>query len=155
MNVEFEGLWRRFLAALIDNATWFIGGVWLLSLLPQSAYADNPEVIGVAVFALLTAWFNYFAIGEWHWQQTIGKSAMGMRVISIDRTRLTYGQASIRNLLRLVDFFVIGWVMIAVTRLHQRLGDKAAKTVVIRERKKGARNYSRVPGGQAGVDTQE
>ena len=87
MNVEFEGLGRRFVAALIDNATWFIGGIWLLSFFPRSTYDDHPEAFGLAVFVLASAWFNYFAIGEWRWQQTIGKNAMGMRVISMDRTR--------------------------------------------------------------------
>ncbi len=152
MSVEFEGLGRRFLAALIDNTTWLVGSIWLLSFIPASTYDDHPEVVGLVVLALFSAWFNYFAIGEWRWQQTIGKNALGMRVISVDRTRLTYGQASIRNLLRLVDFFVIGWVMIAVTRLHQRLGDKAAGTVVIRERKRGERNYSPAPGAQADAE---
>ena len=134
MNLRFEGVGRRFLAALVDNLTWLIGGSWLLSLFPQSTYDDHPEVIVLVSFALLTAWFNYFALSEWRWGQTIGKNALGMRVISTDRTRLSFGQASIRNLLRLVDFFVVGWVMIATTKLHQRLGDKAAKTVVVRER---------------------
>jgi membrane protease YdiL (CAAX protease family) len=46
--------------------------------------------------------------------------------------RLTFSQASLRNLLRLVDFFVVGEVMIAADARGQRLGDKAAKTVVVR-----------------------
>jgi uncharacterized RDD family membrane protein YckC len=37
-----------------------------------------------------------------------------------------------RNLLRLVDLFVVGEVMILATERKQRLGDKAAKTVVVR-----------------------
>ena len=53
--------------------------------------------------------------------------------------RLTYGQASIRNLLRIVDFFVIGEVMIVSTDRHQRLGDRAAKTVVLRREPRAAR----------------
>src|SRR5262245_25965101 len=126
MNVEFEGLGRRFLAALVDNATWLIAGLWLLSYIPTDVYDNDPEVVGVIIFCLLTAWFNYFAVSEWRFGQTIGKNALGARVISVDRTKVSFGQASMRNLLRLVDFFVIGWVMIASTRLHQRLGDKAA-----------------------------
>ena len=78
-------------------------------------------------------WFNYFAICEWRWGQTIGKNATGIEVRSLDGAgRLTYGQASIRNLLRIVDFFLIGEVMIGATRRKQRLGDLAAKTVVVR-----------------------
>lgn len=44
-------------------------------------------------------------ICEWRWGQTIGKNATGIEVRSLDGAeRLTYAQASIRNLLRIVDF---------------------------------------------------
>ena len=45
--------------------------------------------------------------------------------------RLTYGQASIRNVLRLIDFFLIGELMIVSSKRKQRLGDRAANTVVV------------------------
>jgi membrane protease YdiL (CAAX protease family) len=57
----------------------------------------------------------------------------------VDRSpRLTYGQASLRNLLRLIDFFVVGEVMIVSSKRKQRLGDKAAKTVVLRRAERTA-----------------
>jgi uncharacterized RDD family membrane protein YckC len=46
--------------------------------------------------------------------------------------KVPFGPASIRNLLRIVDFFVIGSVMVVASKRKQRLGDKAAKTVVLR-----------------------
>jgi uncharacterized RDD family membrane protein YckC len=67
------------------------------------------------------------------WGQTIGKSTIGIEVRPLDGAeRLSFGQASIRNLLRLIDVFVIGEVMVAAGKRQQRLGDKAAKTVVVR-----------------------
>jgi membrane protease YdiL (CAAX protease family)/uncharacterized RDD family membrane protein YckC len=132
--VEYATLPRRLLAALLDNLTWLIAAAWLLAYVPQSAIDDHPEAFGIAFFVGLSAWFNYFAFCEWRWGQTIGKNATGIEVRALDRSpRLSFGQASIRNLLRLVDFFVIGWVMIAVTPRKQRLGDRAAKTVVLRK----------------------
>jgi uncharacterized RDD family membrane protein YckC len=87
----------------------------------------------VALLVFFSLWFNYFAFCEWRWGQTIGKNATGIEARSLDGARrLTYGQASIRNLLRLVDFFVIGELLIATTKRRQRLGDLAAKTVVLR-----------------------
>jgi membrane protease YdiL (CAAX protease family) len=47
---------------------------------------------------------------------------------------MTFGPASIRNVLRIVDFFLIGPIMIASSKRHQRLGDKLAGTVVLRSR---------------------
>src|SRR5262245_53203391 len=142
---QFEGLWRRFVAALIDNAGWLLFYFWFLSPVVAAAYDSDPEVAGIVVIVFISAWFNYFAVCEWRWGQTIGKNVMGMKVISIDRGRISFGQASIRNLLRIVDFFVIGWLMIAGSEMRQRLGDKAAKTVVVRSRFSEARNYSEVP----------
>jgi hypothetical protein len=107
------------------------------SSIPLSVYDDSPEVAGIIFFALASLWFNYFAFCEWRWGQTIGKNATGIEVRSLDGEKLTFGQASLRNLLRLVDFFLIGWAMIALGRRKQRLGDKAAKTIVVRRQPAG------------------
>jgi membrane protease YdiL (CAAX protease family)/uncharacterized RDD family membrane protein YckC len=137
--MNYAGFWRRALAASLDNVTWLIAASWLLGAFPQSVYDDHPAVIVGVVFIVATLWFNYFSFCEWRWGQTIGKNATGIEVRSLDGAeRLSFGQASIRNLLRIVDFFVIGELMIATTPRKQRLGDKAAKTVVVRRAPKTA-----------------
>jgi membrane protease YdiL (CAAX protease family)/uncharacterized RDD family membrane protein YckC len=139
-GTNYAGFWRRALAASLDNVTWLIAASFLLGSFPRSVYDDHPEVIVGVVFVLATLWFNYFAFCEWRWGQTIGKNATGIEVRSLDGAeRLTFGQASIRNLLRIVDFFVIGELMIATGPRQQRLGDKAANTVVVRRAPKTAR----------------
>jgi uncharacterized RDD family membrane protein YckC len=140
---------RRLLAALVDNASWIVFFGFLYrwgSIIGVSIKGDTAVIVATVVYFSL--WFNYFAFCEWRWGQTMGKNATGIEVSSVDGAeRLSYGQASIRNLLRLVDFFVIGEVMIVSTERHQRLGDKAAKTIVVRRAPKTA-NINRVaPGG--------
>jgi CAAX protease family protein len=136
---DYVGFWRRLLASSVDNITWVIGGSILLGYLPTSVWEDHRAVIVVVVFVLLSAWFNYFALSEWRWGQTIGKNATGIEVRSLDGAeRLTFGQASVRNLLRIVDFFLIGEVMIIATERKQRLGDRLARTVVVRRASPGA-----------------
>ncbi|MGH2983540.1 MAG: CPBP family glutamic-type intramembrane protease [Solirubrobacterales bacterium] len=156
--VDYATLPRRLLAALIDNLTWLIAISWLLAYVPESTIEDHPEAFGIAIFVGLSLWFNYFAICEWRWGQTIGKNAVGIEVRAIDRShRLSFGQASIRNLLRLVDFFLIGWLMIAAGARKQRLGDKAAKTVVLRKPPKaipGAPRPATIAGAAASVAPQ-
>jgi CAAX protease family protein len=132
--VEYATLPRRLLAALIDNLTWFIFFGFFFADLIGILGDESPEAAAIVLLVFFSLWFNYFAICEWRWGQTIGKNAVGIEVRAIDRSpRLTFGQASIRNLLRLVDFFLIGWVMIAASPRKQRLGDKAANTVVLRK----------------------
>jgi uncharacterized protein len=132
--VEYATLPRRLLAALLDNLTWLLFYLWIYVFVVAAADAWSSEAAVVAIVLYFSLWFNYFSFCEWRWGQTIGKNATGIEVRAIDRSpRLTFGQASIRNLLRLVDFFLIGWVMIAASPRKQRLGDKAAKTVVLRK----------------------
>lgn len=148
----YEGVWRRLLANLLDNAVWIVFGLWVAGAIPTGS--EGSTVVAVLSLVMLTAWFNYFAFTEWRWGQTIGKNAVGIEVRAIDRSpRLSFGQASVRNLLRLVDFFLIGWAMIALSGRKQRLGDKAAKTVVLRRPPKTIPGARPVPiaGGAAPV----
>ncbi|MGZ5346402.1 MAG: CPBP family glutamic-type intramembrane protease [Solirubrobacterales bacterium] len=135
---EYAGLGRRALAALIDNASWLVFYSFFIGGFVAAVYEESPEAAGVIVLVFLSAWFNYFSFAEWRWGQTIGKNAAGIEVASLTGERVTFAQASTRNLLRLVDFFVVGWVMVAAGARRQRLGDKAAKTVVVRRPPRGA-----------------
>ena len=130
---NYAGFWRRALASLLDNVVWILFYLWIYIWIVGGAFLTGDTAGLVAVLVFFSLWFNYFALCEWRWGQTIGKNATGIEVRSLDgAVRLTYGQASIRNLLRLVDFFVIGEAMIVRGRRKQRLGDLAAKTVVLR-----------------------
>ena len=131
-GIEYAGFWRRALASLLDNVVWVLFYLWIYVWIVGGAFLASDTAGIIALLVFFSLWFNYFAVCEWRWGQTIGKNATGIEVRSIDGAeRLTYGQASIRNLLRLVDFLVIGEVMIAAGKRKQRLGDKAAKTVVL------------------------
>ena len=130
---NYAGFWRRALASLLDNVVWILFYLWIYIWIVGGAFLTGDTAGLVAVLVFFSLWFNYFALCEWRWGQTIGKNATGIEVRSLNgAVRLTYGQASIRNLLRLVDFFVIGEAMIVRGRRKQRLGDLAAKTVVLR-----------------------
>lgn len=128
----YEGVWRRLLANLLDNAVWIVFLLWIAGAIPRGL--EDSTVIAVLFLGLLTAWFNYFAFAEWRWGQTIGKNALGMRVTTDSGERPSWNAAAIRNLLRIVDSVVIGPIMIATSARRQRLGDRLAHTVVIRDR---------------------
>lgn len=70
------------------------------------------------------------------WQgQTLGKRALGLQVIHDDGSALTWPSAILRNLLRAADFLPIGYLLgllsLVFSRRFQRLGDRAAGTLVI------------------------
>jgi uncharacterized protein len=128
---QYEGVGRRFLATLLDNAVWLVFLLWIAGSIPESE-ADS-GVVAILFLVLLTAWFNYFAIAEWRWGQTIGKNAIGIRVTTESGEPLSWNAAAIRNVLRIVDFFLVGPIMIATSSRRQRLGDRLAHTVVVRK----------------------
>lgn len=142
---EYVTLGRRALAALLDNSVWLFAYLFFFSGVVAALYEGSEEAGFAAVVVYASLWFNYFSFCEWRWGQTIGKNATGSMVVTADGGRLSFGQASMRNLLRLVDWLVIGWVMIASSDRKQRLGDRVAKTVVVRRPKRTGSTMVKAP----------
>ncbi len=124
--VEYASFGRRLGAALLDSLVLIIGLVWLL----------GGDLVTIAVLILSLSF--YFQLCEKRWGQTIGKNATGIRVLSIDGSELTWNQTAWRNLLRLVDLplAMVGadYLIVRGSPRRQRLGDRVANTIVVRER---------------------
>jgi uncharacterized RDD family membrane protein YckC len=85
-------------------------------------------IVGVVIF-------SYF---EGRWGITPGKRIFRIRVVGSDLEPCGFGRAFIRNLLKFVDGFfnfMVGIMLIALTTNWQRVGDMAARTIVIRNPK--------------------
>jgi membrane protease YdiL (CAAX protease family)/uncharacterized RDD family membrane protein YckC len=132
-QIIYAGLGQRGLALLIDSVVWLILISQVAGFIPQDVYEDDPVVVGVVFLALFSIAFNYFWFTEWRWGKTIGKAVCRIHVTAEDGSRPAFGPTTVRNLLRLVDVIVIGPVLIANTQLHQRLGDRFAHTIVVRD----------------------
>ena len=79
----------------------------------------------------------YYGVLEAISGQTLGKRALGIRVVGEDRSsQAGAGKIAFRTLLRLIDglaFYLVGLVVVLVTgERRQRLGDLAAGTFVVR-----------------------
>ncbi|WP_273379014.1 RDD family protein [Symbiobacterium thermophilum] len=149
LALEPVGLGSRFLAALIDAAIQYavLFAVLLVALPSAALWTDLGEgfdLIGSAFLAILLLavallFFLYKMLFEALWNgQTIGKRVAGIRVVQVSGMPVTFLQAVIRNLLRIVDYlpgyYLIGAICILATGRRQRLGDLAAGTVVVRDR---------------------
>jgi uncharacterized RDD family membrane protein YckC len=150
-NVPFSyrvaGMGSRFLAWLADFGFIVILAAvgLLLSLVLENA---NPGIMVafILVWLFILVW-GYFLFFEWLWiGQTPGKRAVGIRVIQMRGTSMTFFQAAVRNLLRVVDalpllspfplFYGLGFIVAACNREHRRLGDLAAGTLVVHVERK-------------------
>ncbi len=74
--------------------------------------------------------------------QSVGKKAMGIKVISLNGDQASTGQYMIRWLFRLVDFSISGslvaLITVAATEKHQRVGDIIAGTTLVKTKPRTA-----------------
>ena len=124
--------------ALIDILVLLIPAAILSALTDGLSTDDGLEIslTGVPFLADLLLNVAYFAVMEATVGATVGKLAVGTRVVKEDFSKIDFGPALIRNLLRIVDYFfcfLIGLIMIAANPKRQRLGDIAANTLVVRK----------------------
>ena len=81
--------------------------------------------------------FIYFVVLEWRFAATIGKAVMGIRVVDQDGQPPSFDKVLIRNAMRVIDAFpyfipyLVGLITMGENQGRQRLGDKAAGTMVV------------------------
>src|SRR6266545_7405259 len=130
----------RILAFVIDAA--IVTVVSFLGILPLALTdATLPDWLVASILVILIPgwYFGYFTVSETLWRgRTVGKAALGLRVVTKEGGPVRFRHAAIRSLLGLVDFAIAGGffavVFILLTPDNQRLGDLVAGTLVLRER---------------------
>jgi uncharacterized RDD family membrane protein YckC len=144
-RVAFEyraaGPGSRFVAQVIDLVLLVI--VLAIVIAAAAAFGDLTGQNGLALLLGLLVGFvivvGYFWTLEALWSgKTLGKYVMGLRVVGDLGEPITFTAASIRNLVRIVDFlpffYGLGLVVLFVNGRGKRLGDLAAGTIVVRDR---------------------
>ena len=141
---ETQVIGRRVLATIIDLV--LLGVVGSILAAPGAlidGLADGRVSDGVSgllfstggLAAVIVA-FGYFAIMEGRYGQTLGKMALGIKVVR-ESDGLAPGTraAVLRTLMRIVDgigSYLVAFVVALVSDKNQRLGDMVAKTLVVR-----------------------
>ena len=135
---EPASLGRRLLAGLVDlGIGWLLVGIAVYAAVPEieteTLTRSQEQSAGVTVLIAISVWINYLVFAEWRFGRTLGKAALGIKVLRLDGTKLSWNGALVRNLLRLPDLVAI-FFTVPTSDHRQRLGDRAAKTVVLRWR---------------------
>lgn len=91
---------------------------------------------GLSMVVMFLLYWVYPIALEALWNgQTVGKRALGLRVVSADGAPVGWWPAITRNLLRTVDMLPFGYAMGLIASLFdahgRRLGDMVARTVVV------------------------
>ncbi len=134
---------RRVVATIIDLLLLgFVGSVLAAPGALVDGLADGRISDGLSGFlfstgglAALIVAFAYFAIMEGRFGQTLGKMALGIKVVGEDGSTIGTRAAILRTLMRIVDSigsYVVAFVVALISGKNQRLGDMVAKTLVVR-----------------------
>lgn len=129
------GVGKRFVAVLIDGMVLFFIG-YLIAMMTGQTTGAGFSLTGAPAFLWFLIVLAYYVVMEKMYGATVGKMALGMKVLKTDGTPLEWNDSLIRNLLRIVDalfFYLLGAILIWTSPLRQRLGDRVAKTVVVKK----------------------
>lgn len=88
--------------------------------------------IAVASAVLVIGYFTWF---EAHEGRSLGKRALGLRVLRSDGRPMTYRESFLRNLVKLAPLILVFDTLIMLIAFHadkQRVSDKIAETIVVR-----------------------
>ena len=141
LELDTAGVGTRAAAAVVDllvQGTALTLVVFVLVLIARVSEVAAAVGVFVAAFAALLA---YPCLCEWLLGgRTVGKIAMGLRVVTVDGAPVRFSHAAIRAMLGLVDFWfppggALAMLLVLGTPRNQRFGDLVAGTLVLAERR--------------------
>lgn len=137
-QVAYGGFWIRLVAYIID------------AILISVAYGVIGAAMGINIFnpdienidpttnlvSLVIGWLYFSLMESSERGATIGKMAMGLRVVTSDYKRLSFLNATGRYFAKIISAIIlcIGFIMIAFTDKKRGLHDMIAGTLVIKTR---------------------
>jgi uncharacterized RDD family membrane protein YckC len=154
-EIETRVTGRRVGQYIIDYIITAVVASFIMWVFDRSTGGANAILLLIGA-VLSAAW--YF----WYWVlrpyrangQSFGMQLLGLRIISLNGGRASMVQLFIRGILLIVDTLIwglVGFITIICSRYRQRIGDHAAKTLVVRARMQAMTSPREYAGaGQAG-----
>jgi uncharacterized RDD family membrane protein YckC len=155
LELELAGVGSRLIARLIDVLIQLALTAAVFLVLFRSF--DDPSgtdavgaVVGI-VLAFVIFWGYNVVFEAFNNGQTPGKRLNDLRVVGERGEPVSFVMAAVRNIMRIVDelltFFMGALISMVRSPRNQRLGDLAAGTLVVRERKTAPPAYNLAPDG--------
>jgi uncharacterized RDD family membrane protein YckC len=143
------GFWIRFVAYLLDAfimsiAVVVLVGIFVAAVLLVDESIDEDKTSPFMVVSIVVLLLALLVI-NWLYEAlmtssprgaTLGKLALGLRIVRADGAQLSFGRATARHFLKVLITplvpFAIGYLMAAFTARKRALHDVLADTLVIR-----------------------
>ena len=146
-SAEYIGFWWRVLAYIIDYfVTYVVGfiigliiGVTLAVMMGPGRGVQDAITVVAGVVGFVMTWLYFSLMESSKTQATLGKMAIGVRVVDDMGNRLSFGRATGRFFAKILSALIlgIGFIMIGLTDRKQGLHDLIASTFVVRGRPNG------------------
>ncbi len=139
-DYQVAGLGTRGIAQILDLL--IVTGLLIALFFFAAAIVatTQSDVAGtlIELFGSFVLIFGYFWISEALFSgQTLGKRAFRLRVVGDRGEPMTWMQAGIRNVVRIIDFlpygYGVGMIVLFANGRGKRLGDLAAGTIVVKD----------------------
>jgi uncharacterized RDD family membrane protein YckC len=141
LDLRVARIGSRSIALFLDFVARFVAAIALALLFGRIGVLDGAARQTLVLVLEVAVWLGFPVAFETLWRgRTPGKAAMGLRVVRDDGGPVRFRHALIRGLLGAVvelpgiTFFIAPIVSSLMSERGQRLGDRAAGTVVIQER---------------------
>ncbi len=137
-STKYGGFWIRVAACVIDFIVLLIPNLLITFLLKATSSSENELDIFVLnaldiIFSSILGWVYYAALHSSTWQATVGKKAVGLKVVDENGNRISFGRATGRHFASYISALIlcIGYMMVGWTSRKQGLHDLIAGTLVV------------------------
>jgi uncharacterized RDD family membrane protein YckC len=153
IRLQLAGPATRMMAFLVDSAIVAAASALALKTTDVVRFFNEDLASALYILGFFVLYIGYGIACEYFWKgQTLGKWMLGLRVMDMTGLELQFSQVVIRNLLRIFDqlpfWGLVGGMAMIVSKHRQRLGDLAAGTVVIRDRRPEPRDLNGLERGR-------
>lgn len=134
---NYQGIVPRLVAQVVDIVVLVIL-FFLVGFVMSGSFTF--EYQGEAAYPFISIYvpvaFLYYILLEGVTGATLGKKLVKIKVVRENGSPCGLGPALVRNILRIVDglpfLYIIGAILVSRSDKKQRLGDRLAKTVVVK-----------------------
>jgi len=136
----YAGFWMRAIALVIDLIVLSLITLPVSVVFPdgtdfsQSTASPDDNILATILYIVIM-WIYASTLESSKWQATLGKKALGLRVVDSNGNRVSFARATGRHFAKIIStaLLFIGYFMAGWTKQKRALHDMIANTLVIKE----------------------
>src|SRR5258708_26991734 len=136
---QVAGLGTRAIAQILDLMilVGVLFAVYFAAIAAAQVGSNTIAYLVAVIGSFIVVFGSFWACEAFGWGQTVGKKVFRLRAVGARGEPMTFVQAGVRNVVRIVDFlpygYGVGLVVLFINGKGKRLGDLAAGTIVVKD----------------------